>query len=101
MTSLAGADDTLRYPLGAVGVGDRRSTVLLHDERHLRAAPPVGGMAGSSVPSQAQRVRRIFAAFTLSRGTASPPSGLAEPATAQPAEPPGRSAWRGLLGHVE
>ena len=27
-------DDALRYPLDAVGVGHRGSTVLLHDKRH-------------------------------------------------------------------
>jgi len=38
--ALARLHDPLRDPLDAIGVGDRRTAVFLHYERHGRAAPP-------------------------------------------------------------
>ena len=40
VAGLAGGHDPLRDPLDAVRVSDRRTTVLLHNECHGRAAPP-------------------------------------------------------------
>jgi hypothetical protein len=35
MAGFTGADDPSGYPLDAIGVSDRRSTVFLHDKGHV------------------------------------------------------------------
>ena len=39
VAGLARVDDPLGHPLDALGVGDRRTAVLLHDQRHGRGTP--------------------------------------------------------------
>src|SRR5262249_60653638 len=106
---LPGDHDALGYPLDAVGVGDRRPTVLLHDERHLRRSSRWGTLAGLSVPTSAGGglfvalilrwpLRRPSAGGGLSGG---PQPGVASPAALSRGWPLRRARpGRGRLGRA-
>ena len=83
VAGLAGVDDALGDPLDALGVGDRRAAVLLHDQAHdgpprrttCRRAPPVYGRARrgpdrpSPGPASGSRPRRARRDGRSTRGT--------------------------------